>query len=251
MASSVARARCSALLTEATLVSSSSAASEAFHLRTSQRISAARCFAGRCCRAAMNASRIDSRVSATAAGSFSDGRTSASGIGSSQVTSGRISPIGPCRVARRAEVHRARALLAAVERVDADVRGDPVQPRAQAVALEAVEGAPGAQHRVLDGVLGLERRAEHPVAIGGQLAPVLLELTEVGGGSRGFHGHHATPPTRRLKGGGRPAAHATRRRPPCRAARPRRRPESHRSSPTPRSPRPRSRCRSRRRGSSP
>jgi hypothetical protein len=44
----VARARCRALLIDATLVSSSSAASLAFQRSTSQRISAARWRAGRC-----------------------------------------------------------------------------------------------------------------------------------------------------------------------------------------------------------
>ena len=61
-AASVARARCSALLTDATVVSSSSATSAACQRSTSRRISTARCRAGRCCRAATNASRIDSRV---------------------------------------------------------------------------------------------------------------------------------------------------------------------------------------------
>jgi hypothetical protein len=87
---SVARARCSALLIEAVLVSSSSAASLACHLSTSQRISAARCFAGRCCSAATKASRSVSRCSA-----------SSSGVGSGviHVTSGssaRFSNSGSC-----------------------------------------------------------------------------------------------------------------------------------------------------------
>jgi len=76
-----------------------------------------------------------------------------------------------------AEVHRARAARAAVEHVEADVRGDPVEPRAQRrAALEAVKAPPGADHRLLNGVLGLERRGEHPVAVPGQLGSVLLQL---------------------------------------------------------------------------
>jgi len=51
-ASRVARARCSALVTDATLVSRSSATSDAFQRSTSHRISTARCFGGRCCSAA-------------------------------------------------------------------------------------------------------------------------------------------------------------------------------------------------------
>src|SRR5207302_3399932 len=42
-------------------------------------------------------------------------------------------------------------------------------------ALEAVEAPPGAQERLLHGVLRLERRGEHAVAVAGQLAPVVLE----------------------------------------------------------------------------
>ena len=87
---SVARARWSALLTEATLVSSRSAASLACHFKTSHRMSAARCFGGRCWSAATKASRNDSRCSA-----------SSSGVGSGviQVTSGssaRFSNSGSC-----------------------------------------------------------------------------------------------------------------------------------------------------------
>jgi hypothetical protein len=48
----------------------------------------------------------------------------------------------------------------------------PVEVRAR---LEAVVAAPGPQHRLLHRVLGLEGRAEHPVAVAGQLPAVLLE----------------------------------------------------------------------------
>ncbi len=85
----VARARCSALFTEATLVSRSSATSVACHLSTSQRMSTARCRAGRCCRAATKASRIDSRAAATSAGSPSVLMTRLSAIGCTKVFSAR------------------------------------------------------------------------------------------------------------------------------------------------------------------
>ena len=76
-----------------------------------------------------------------------------------------------------AEVHRACAAGAAVEHVEAHVRGDPVEPRAQrGAALEAVKAPPGADHRLLHGVLGLKRRGEHPVAVPGQLGSMLFEL---------------------------------------------------------------------------
>ena len=176
LASSVARARCSALLTEATLVSSSSATSVAFQRSTSQRISTARWRGGRCCSAATNASRIVSRATATSAGSPSS---------DDEAVGDRLDPghlgrhVQVPSIGSRAgpEIHRPRAALAAVEHVEADVRRDPVQPRAQGrAALEAVERAPGADQRLLHRVLGLERRAEHAVAVGGQLAAMLLEL---------------------------------------------------------------------------
>ena len=87
--SSVARARWSALLTDATVVSRSSATSVACQRSTSHRISTARCRGGRCWSAATNASRIVSRASVTSAGSPS-GTTRPSGIGSIHVTSGSV-----------------------------------------------------------------------------------------------------------------------------------------------------------------
>ena len=81
---------------------------------------------------------------------------------------------------RRAQVHRARAALRALQHVQADIGGDAVEPRAQGRALfEAVERAPSAHEGFLDRILGVERRAEHPVAVRGQLGPMLLELAEV------------------------------------------------------------------------
>ncbi len=80
------------------------------------------------------------------------------------------------RLAGRPEVHRTRAALAAVEHVVTDVRRDAVEPRAQRrTALEAVVRAPGADERLLHGILGVDR-AEHPVAVAGELDAMLLEL---------------------------------------------------------------------------
>ena len=63
--------------------------------------------------------------------------------------------------------------------------------RSADAALEAVEAAPRPHHRLLHGVLGLERRAEHPVAVAGQLDPVpfqpqfqLLRTVRVGAAGR-------------------------------------------------------------------
>ena len=94
------------------------------------------------------------------------------------------------RLARGAQVHRARAALTRAQHVEADVRRDAIQPGAERrPALESVEALPGAQHRLLDRVLRLERRAQHPVAVSGQLSPVLLEPVDQlalreGGGTR-------------------------------------------------------------------
>ncbi len=86
----MARARCSALLTDAVVVSSSEATSSAFQRSTSRRISTARWRGGRCCSAATNASRTDSRATAISAGSPASGSTRSSTIGSSQVSSPRV-----------------------------------------------------------------------------------------------------------------------------------------------------------------
>jgi hypothetical protein len=103
--------------------------------------------------------------------------------------------VGGDRLLRGAEIHRPGAALASLEHVEADVRRDPVEPRAKRrAALEVVEVLPGAQERLLDRVLGLEGRPEHPVAVRGQLATVLLELAE---GRRGSGGRALHPPHRR------------------------------------------------------
>ena len=78
---------------------------------------------------------------------------------------------------RRADLHRQRPPAAGLEHVDADIGGDSEQPRPQRrPPLEAVECPPGPHERLLHGVLGLERRAEHAVAVAGQGHAMLLEL---------------------------------------------------------------------------
>ena len=157
-------------------MSSSWATSSAFQRSTSRRISTARCRGGRCCSAATKASRIDSFATARSAGSASSGSTCRSSTGSTHAVPGparrqRVLD----RLPRRAgQVHRQRAALPAGQLVEADVGGDPVQPRPQRrPALEVRQPAPGAHHRLLHRVLGVEGRAEHPVAVAGQLAAVL------------------------------------------------------------------------------
>ena len=84
----MARARCSALFTAGTLVPRVAAASAAGIRSTSHRISVARCLAGRCCSAVMNASLIVSRATAISAGSPCSGTTWSSAIGEIQMSSG-------------------------------------------------------------------------------------------------------------------------------------------------------------------
>src|SRR6266545_4110547 len=77
----------------------------------------------------------------------------------------------------RPEIHRTNAALAPLEHVEADVRRDAVEPRPERrAALETLDATKGAQERLLHGILGLERRAEHPIAVGGQHPAVLVEL---------------------------------------------------------------------------
>src|SRR6266511_3136737 len=101
------------------------------------------------------------------------------------------------RLTRRPKIDRACTALAPVQQVETDVRGDAIEPRTQACsALEAIEATPGAQERLLYGVLRLERRGEHAVAIGGQLPAMLLEpaleLFRRDAERRFLHGAHRT-----------------------------------------------------------
>ena len=91
------------------------------------------------------------------------------------------SPGESCGRGGRAEVDRQRALRPPRELVQARVRRDLVEPRAQRAALrEARQGAPGPQQRLLERVLGVVDRAEHPVAVGVQLRATRLHEAAVG-----------------------------------------------------------------------
>ena len=200
---SVARARCRALLTDATVVSSSSATSVACQRRTSRRMSTARCRAGRCWRAVTNARRIDSLASATSAGSPSSGTTRASGIGVDPGVLGPGRAVERVGHARRAEVHGQGPALAAPQHVEAHVGGDAVQPRPhRRAALEASSGLPRPHHRLLHGVLGLEARAEHPVAVADELSAVRLEDPRAGFASRQREWRARFPSLRRRSSNG-------------------------------------------------
>ncbi len=85
--------------------------------------------------------------------------------------------VGGVRRRRGPEVDGPGPALPAPEHVQAHVGGDAVQPRAESrPTLVGVDGPPGPDHRLLDGVLRFETGAEHPVAVAGEFAPVGLEL---------------------------------------------------------------------------
>ena len=110
---SVARARCSALFTAATLVPRSSATSSACQRNTSRRMRTARCFAGRCCSAATKARRTDSLAIAASTGSLVADTTRESGIGSIHIVSSSGVPSGASALrAGPRSIGRARRWLA-------------------------------------------------------------------------------------------------------------------------------------------
>jgi hypothetical protein len=87
-------------------------------------------------------------------------------------------PVGRDGVAGklRSEVHREWLPLSTLEHVEAHVGGDPVQPRPNGGStFELVKVPPCPQDRFLDRVLGLEHRAQHPVAVSGQRCAVMFE----------------------------------------------------------------------------
>ena len=77
------------------------------------------------------------------------------------------------RIGGRAVVDRQNSRRAPLDQAQAGVGGDPVQPRAQrAAAFEPRQPAPGAQQRFLERILRVGHRAEHPIAVSVELAPV-------------------------------------------------------------------------------
>ena len=79
----------------------------------------------------------------------------------------------------------------APDHVEADVRRDPVQPRTERAPPRTVAAAPRPQERLLHGVLRLVERGEHPVAVDVQLAPVALGELGEGGLVLGDRAGHA------------------------------------------------------------
>jgi len=62
-------------------------------------------------------------------------------------------------------------VLALGKRIEARIRRDPIKPAAErAASVEAREGAPGPQERLLHEILGLVKRTQHPIAVHLELA---------------------------------------------------------------------------------
>ena len=122
----------------------------------------------------MNASRIDARdrdVSwVPGSGTRPGGRGSAAprsppAEGCRAQSHGKL-PSPPA--ASRPEVHWQCAPSPSLHHVQADVRSDPIQPRAQPASfLEALQSPPCPHEGVLHCVLGVLGGPEHPIAIGG------------------------------------------------------------------------------------
>ena len=97
------------------------------------------------------------------------------------------------RVGRGPIVDRQHPDSAPLDHSQTDVRGDRVEPGTQrAAALKPPHPAPGVQQGLLNRVLGVLHRPEHPVTVRKQLTPMGLELLAecslVGGYRSGSHG---------------------------------------------------------------
>jgi hypothetical protein len=82
--------------------------------------------------------------------------------------------------AHRTVLDRANPACRVGESVEANVGGDAVQPGAQrGTPFESFEALPGADHRLLDRVVGVPGGAEHPVAMPGERRAVGFELSDI------------------------------------------------------------------------
>ena len=76
---------------------------------------------------------------------------------------------------------RQRPPVSALQHVQANVGGDPVEPGTQAGSVvETGQPTPGPDERLLHRVLGVVRRGQHPVAVSGELPAERLEFLEGG-----------------------------------------------------------------------
>ena len=128
----------------------------------------------------MKASSIVSRATTTAPGSSSGAVTCSSnrsGYGCSQGRSagGEGTTVGSAAGTTSGGITRRDR---GTKHVEACVGRDPVEPRPEREApagTEALAAPPSAQERLLDEVLGVLERAEHPVAVHLQLTAVALD----------------------------------------------------------------------------
>jgi hypothetical protein len=66
--------------------------------------------------------------------------------------------------------------------IKANVSGDSIQPSPQCCAsVELIQTSPRADDRFLRGVVSVNRRAEHAVAVPGQRRPMCLHLLNIRG----------------------------------------------------------------------
>ena len=171
------RARCSMLLTATVVTPTSSATSAARQPSTSRSRSTARWRAGRYC------STRNQGQPRVRPGRHDRGRIGGLAARQPRIRE-RLQPRdlsdsagnGSVRIARRrAQAGRERPPRAGLQRSQARVGRNPVQPGPQRrPALERAEGPPRPQQRLLDDVLGVVHRAEHAVAVGEQLGPQRL-----------------------------------------------------------------------------
>jgi hypothetical protein len=93
--------------------------------------------------------------------------------------------------AHRAILNRARAPRALGDRIEAHVRGDPIEPRAQRrTPLEALEALPGAHQRLLHGVISIDGGTQHAIAVPRERHPVGLQLGKIERLERGRGDRH-------------------------------------------------------------
>src|SRR5688500_15482120 len=83
----------------------------------------------------------------------------------------------------RSFLHRSRAPRAVSQGVEADVRRDAIKPGFQrGTAIEPIEAAPGAHHRLLNGILCVEGRPQHSVTMARKGGAMELEIDNISGG---------------------------------------------------------------------
>jgi hypothetical protein len=79
-------------------------------------------------------------------------------------------------------VHRTRPSASMGKFIKANVSGDSIQPSPQCCAsVELIQTSPRADDRFLRGVVSVNRRAEHAVAVPGQRPPMCLHLLNIRG----------------------------------------------------------------------